>query len=182
MSDHSHILPRPRGTLRIILIGLLLFLLGAVATMYVRNHFNRPDEYEAKRVANRIKIRTDLEADAKEKLTKTGWVDQGKGIVRIPLDDAIALEIDTLKTKPPHPAAYAVGAPVPLPPGFAPAPAPAAPAATPLTSTAAKTTTPATPPPATTTASAPAAAPATTTLAAPTAPTTATPSQPAPKH
>jgi hypothetical protein len=54
------------------------------------------------------------------------WVDQGKGVVRIPIEEAMAKEIDTLKGQAPA-AATDIN---PLPPAK-PAPAPAAPAPAP---------------------------------------------------
>lgn len=116
---------------RFFVLGLLLFLVGGVLTLAVKCRLQRPDAYEAQRAANRLKIRADLEAQAKELLTTPGWTDQSKGVVRISLEDAMALEIVALKQKTPH-AAYAVGASVPIPGAAAPAaPAAATPASQP---------------------------------------------------
>jgi len=58
------------------------------------------------------------------------WVDQAKGVVRIPIEVAMAEEIDTLKNQPPGVGCEIVGAgPAPTP-APAPIPAPAPPAAT----------------------------------------------------
>ena len=55
------------------------------------------------------------------------WVDQAKGVVRIPIEQAMAEEVDTLQSKPTAAGTEIPGA-VPAP---APAPAPAAPPAAP---------------------------------------------------
>lgn len=67
------------------------------------------------------------------------WADEAKGIIRIPIDQAMALELDSLQTKapaagneinPPAPAPAPAAAPAKPAPGAAPAaPAPTAPAA-----------------------------------------------------
>lgn len=119
------------GSARWVVFGLLLFLLGAVATIYLKYRMGATDAYEQSRAATRIERRLKIEAEAKELLTTSGWTDQGKGIVRIPLQDAMALEIVALKQKQPRPAAYAVGAAVPIPASALPTPAaPAVKAAT----------------------------------------------------
>lgn len=123
---------------RTVLLGFILFLVGGIGALFLKQGVGTTDTYEAQRAAKRIKTRLEIEAQAKELLTASAWVDQAKGVVRIPLEDAMALEIQALKQKTPHPA-YAVGASVPIP---ASATAPAAPAA-PATATA---STPATQP------------------------------------
>ena len=70
-------------------------------------------------------------------LTGTAWVDQSKNIVRIPIDEAMAKEVDTLRAQTPHagvdinpPAAPAPPSPAPAAPakpsGKTPSPAPGA--------------------------------------------------------
>jgi hypothetical protein len=68
-----------------------------------------------------------LRDDANKTLTTADWVDQDKGTIRIPIDEAMSKEVDTLKAKAP-----AIGAEIPgskpatpAAPAAAPAPAPA---------------------------------------------------------
>lgn len=129
-TTHTPFTPnRPRGgTARWFVLGLLIFVMGLIATIYLKYWMGPTDAYEQDRAAKRIAARLKIEAEAKDLLTGSGWTDQAKGIVRIPLEDAIALELVVLKQKQPKPA-YAVGAAVPVP-ASATAAAPAA-AATP---------------------------------------------------
>jgi len=158
-------IPPRFGTLKWYAFGLLIFLLGVVATVVLIRQMGDTDAYEQERAKKRKEARQKIETEAKELLTKSAWVDQGKGTVRIPLDDAMALEIVALKQKQPRPAAYAVGAAVPVPASATAAPASAPKAAAPATPAAPKSGAPAaakpaaTPAPASTPAPAPAAQP-----------------------
>ncbi|PAW77238.1 MAG: hypothetical protein B9S32_12100 [Verrucomicrobia bacterium Tous-C9LFEB] len=169
MSAPTSITPNipPRfGTLKWYVFGLLIFLLGGVATLVLKRQMGGTDAYELERAKKRVEARQKIETEAKELLTKSGWADQGKGIVRIPLEDAMALELAALKQQKPRPAAYAVGAAVPVPASATAAPAPAPKA------DASKPATPAAPAPAAkgTPAATPAPAPAATPAAQPTTP------------
>ena len=145
MSDETISPPRIKITW---LIGTLAaFGLFVVVGDYSR-HMNRVyTDYDQERAAHRYetlaKVRHDENAllypvDAQGHSTAE-WVDQDKGTIRIPIDEAMAKEIDTLKSQVPGAGAEIPGAaPTPAPaPGAAPAapaaktPAPAKPAATP---------------------------------------------------
>lgn len=154
------------ASFRAVTLGLLVFLLGAVATIYLKYRMGATDAYEQQRAAKRVEARLKIEGEAKELLTTSSWVDQAKGTVRIPLEDAMALEVVALKQKQPRAATYRVGAPVPVPASALPAPV-AAPAAAPATTA-----------PKTATTSAPAAAPAPAPTATASAPATAQPTAP----
>jgi hypothetical protein len=41
-----------------------------------------------------------LQAADQKTLTTAGWVDQDKGVIRIPIDEAMTQEVETLNTKP----------------------------------------------------------------------------------
>jgi len=121
------------------IIGLLALLAVFVIIGWYSGRMTRvyPDTY-AQRADERLAIRQKLDADANQTLTTADWVDQTKKIIRIPIDEAMAKEIDTLKAEPAQ-----VGCEIP---GVAPAPA-AAPAA-PTLSTNASPAAPAKPAPA----------------------------------
>jgi hypothetical protein len=99
--------------------------------------------YDEQRAVARITIRDKVRTSEAKLLTTVAWVDQDKNLITLPIDEAMAKEIDTLKAKP-----LGAGSPLTPPPAPAPAAAPAAPAAdkTPATNAA-----PATPSPAPTT-------------------------------
>src|SRR5277367_6378199 len=77
-----------RSTL-LILAGLLAA--GVLAHEMVR--LTRPAPIEADRAALRAKTLADLRAANVEALTTYGWVDQGKGIVRLPIERAMELTL-----------------------------------------------------------------------------------------
>lgn len=153
------------GTATWYIFGLLLFAIGCIATFVLVRRMGSTDAYEQERARKRVEARLRIEAEAKERLTRPGWVDPTKNIVRIPLDEAMKQEQAAIQLKTPHPA-YAVGAPVPIPPG-AIIPSPAAPVPAPTTATATATVaTPATPVTAAATVSTPTSTPAPATATA----------------
>jgi hypothetical protein len=122
--------------------ALIAFTALALMTIFLKQRAGSTDAYENSRAEKRIQVRNRIDTQAKELLTSSAWVDQGKGVVRIPLDVAIQLEIADVKQKTPR-AAYAVGSAGPIPanatpdatlPSPTPAPA-AAPASAPAPAT-----------------------------------------------
>jgi hypothetical protein len=73
---------------------ILLFLLGIMGQM-TRRMYRDQDAggFSQARGAERLKARKDLEAAAAIELTKPGWVDQSKGVVRIPIEQSKELVI-----------------------------------------------------------------------------------------
>ncbi len=97
-----------------LVFGLLavFFIFVAIATYSSRMAKDAPD-YDSKRRAERLDIlQKQREADEKA-LTTADWIDQTKGTVRIPIEEAIPEAITELKAKP-----VAMGAAIP---GAAPA-------------------------------------------------------------
>ncbi len=112
------------------LIGVLaafgLFaLIGAYSARMTRDYADYDQERATKRYATLAQLRQDegklINPVDKEGKPTAEWVDQANGIVRIPIEEAMAKEVDTLKSQVP-----AAGSEIP---GAAPAPAPSAPAA-----------------------------------------------------
>lgn len=90
------------------------------------------ENYEDKRASARVKIHDDRAKDDHEKLTTVGWVDQAKGVVRIPIADARRIALNELKAKKPAPSSVKVEPPLPMPvldPNAAEPPPPALPSA-----------------------------------------------------
>jgi hypothetical protein len=66
------------------------FLIMAWLVSYVRKYTAPPPLNQA-RIEERRKAFAELEASNAEMLNNYGWVDQSKGLVRLPLDRAISL-------------------------------------------------------------------------------------------
>lgn len=71
-----------------------------------------PDE-DAARSAERAKTRANLEADDKVKLDAYGWSDKAKGLVQIPIKQAMELTVAELQGKQPQ-SAGPVATPAPV--------------------------------------------------------------------
>lgn len=74
------------------IIFLALFVIMAQLTRRMYRDEN-PGGFSRARGAERLKARKDLEAAAAKELGTPGWVDEGKGIVRIPIEQAKQLVI-----------------------------------------------------------------------------------------
>jgi hypothetical protein len=87
-------------------LGLLLFvIIGYYSVRMTQNYTS----FDDKRASTRYETLQKLRADEQKALTTADWVDQGKKIVRIPIDEAMAEEIDVLKAKP-----AVMGCPIPV--------------------------------------------------------------------
>jgi hypothetical protein len=96
------------------LVGIAAaFLIFAVIASYSARMTQDYEGFDAQRAQARYETLHKLEDDAHKTLTTADWVDQDKGTVRIPIQEAMLREIDTLKSQPP-----AAGAAIP---GAAPA-------------------------------------------------------------
>ncbi len=144
-----------------IAVGLALF--AVIGNYSARMTWNTPD-YDQERAADRyatLKTVQDAESKLLNPVDENGkptaiWVDQGKGIISIPIEEAMAKEVDDLKAKTPGagpeinppapaPAAPAPAAPATNAPPTAPAEKPAAPPAKPAAKAASATPPPAKP-------------------------------------
>ena len=104
------------------LIGTLAaFALFAVIAAYSSRMTWDYADYDQQRADERKVTLATVQKAENALLSAGGWVDQAKGAIRIPIEEAMAREIDTLKGKP-----AAIGAVIPPP--VPPAPAKAAPA------------------------------------------------------
>lgn len=120
---------------------LLLLLFGLVVAAWVR-FGGRTESYDDKRAADRIAKLSALEKENRQRLTVYGWVHKDKGVVQIPIDDAMKLALPELKSKPVQASAVKVENPYPAglqqaPPAASAAPIPAATAAPTSTSVSA---------------------------------------------
>jgi len=122
---------QPSG-FRTFLWAIFFFVIFAlIVVLWVRN--SGPKEtYEDKRGNERIAIREENFKQAHEKLSTAAWVDQAKGVVRIPIVDAKKAVLADLKSKQPGPSQVKVDPW--LPPAAAPDPNSTEPAIPALTS------------------------------------------------
>ncbi|MCE0496535.1 MAG: hypothetical protein LV481_01125 [Methylacidiphilales bacterium] len=78
-------------------LSFALFVIIGFYSVRMTQNYN---SFEDQRAAARYETLHKLQADEQATLTTADWVDQGKKIVRIPIDEAMAEEIDVLKAKP----------------------------------------------------------------------------------
>jgi hypothetical protein len=75
---------------------LIFVVIATYSSRMAEEHPDHDQELSAKRYARL----SDLQAADQKTLTTADWVDQTKGTVRIPIDEAMVQEIDPLKAKP----------------------------------------------------------------------------------
>jgi hypothetical protein len=109
---------------------VLLFAFFGLLTLVVVGASPRGNTYEKKRAKVRAEKLQTVRDETTKALTTYGWVDKNKGMVRIPINDAMRLTVAELARKKPAPAnPIATPAASPSAPGTAPATA--SPAASP---------------------------------------------------
>jgi hypothetical protein len=140
----------PRFSVSTVVTILALLLLFAGLVWFVAYQRESISVSEPGRSELRLKNLSDLNTENQKTLTSYRWIDKGKGIVGIPIDRAMELEIPDLAANHPHaagpitlpapsPTPSAGGSPAqkpgsaPVPAGSQPSPSPAsaAPSATP---------------------------------------------------
>ena len=75
---------------------------------------------DAKRAQLRVEAREKLDKASLEQLTTADWVDKAKGVVRLPVQDAMKVVAVELAAKKPAPSAIKVDPPLPMPPPYDP--------------------------------------------------------------
>ena len=78
-------------------VGILGTFLVAAALVGLMRHYSQPAPLGADRVAERHKNLQETRAAEAEALNNYGWVDQGKGIVRLPIQRAVELTLQEWK-------------------------------------------------------------------------------------
>jgi hypothetical protein len=127
------------------LLGIAVALaLFAIIGRYSSRMTQNTTDYDQERAATRYQTLAKLRADENKLINPVDdqgkptavWIDQAKGTISIPIDEAMAKEVDALKAQAPGPGAD-INPPAPAPAPVAPtAAAPAAPAAAPSTNAA----------------------------------------------
>jgi hypothetical protein len=124
--------PRPSSFLTFVWALFFFFLFAALVMLWVRCSGPRQTVDDQRAAARKTKLADLSKADA-ERLTTVGWIDQAKGIVHLPIEDAKKLVLAELRAKKPVASQVKVEPPLPMPPPFDPAaaepPPPALPSA-----------------------------------------------------
>jgi hypothetical protein len=85
--------PAPERTGLAYAIGILGSLLIVAALAWAMQHYTQPPPLGEDRVAARKKALAELRAAEASELTSYGWVDQPKGVVRLPVNEAMKLTL-----------------------------------------------------------------------------------------
>jgi hypothetical protein len=112
---------------------VLLFAFFGLLALVVIGASPRGNTYEKKRAKVRAEKLQAARAETTKALTTYAWVDKSKGVVRIPINDAMKLTVAELAQKTPAPA-NPIATPAATPGAQATAPATASPAASPTAS------------------------------------------------
>lgn len=73
--------------------GVLGSFLIVVALVWAMKHYTQPGPLGAERAAERAKALMELRASETEALTTPTWLDQGKGLVRLPVEEAMRIVV-----------------------------------------------------------------------------------------
>ena len=106
---------QPSGFRTFVWAIFFFFVFAAIVVSLVRNT-GTTGAYEDKRAAERRAIREQLTTDAQNRLSTAAMVDQAKGVVRIPIEDAKKVVIKELNEKPDGPSQVKVDPWLPMPP------------------------------------------------------------------
>ncbi len=85
--------PAPERTGLAYLIGILGSLLIVAALVWAMQRYTQPPPLGEDRIAVRKKALADLRAAEATELETYGWVDQSKGVVRLPINEAMNLAL-----------------------------------------------------------------------------------------
>jgi len=109
---------------------VLLFAFFGLMALIVIGASPRGDTYEEKRAKARAEKLKAVREETTKALTTYAWVDKSKGVVRIPINDAMKLTVAELARKTPAPA-NPIATPAVSPAAQTSAASPASPAASP---------------------------------------------------
>lgn len=72
-------------------VAVVIVCLIFAALVWKTRQYTTPAPLGAERAAERAKARVELHAAETDALNNVGWIDQGKGLVRLPIADAMKL-------------------------------------------------------------------------------------------
>ena len=85
--------PAPERTGLAYLVGILGSLLIVAALVWAMQRYTQPSPLGEDRIALRKKALADLRAAEATELESYGWVDQAKGVTRLPITEAMKLAL-----------------------------------------------------------------------------------------
>lgn len=91
MSSSSESENQSCGKSVLVTVVVIIVCLIFAALVWKTRQYTTPAPLGAGRAAERAKALVELRAAETDALNNVGWVDQGKGIVRLPIADAMAL-------------------------------------------------------------------------------------------
>jgi hypothetical protein len=119
-ADHSHaeVYEKDIDAPMILIVGLVFAVVLFLSIFFLQGYFYRVQhqEQEAKLIEQRPQQLLATQADQQEKLNSYSWVDRAQGIVSLPINQAMELELKRLQAGP-APAAPAARAAAPNDPG-----------------------------------------------------------------
>jgi hypothetical protein len=115
MATSETIRPKPSGFLTFLWAIFFFFVFAILVLIWVRSSGAR-QTIDDNRAGTRQTRLAELEKADTEKLRATGWVDQNKGVVHIPIADAKRLVVAELRAKKPAASQVKVEPPLPMPP------------------------------------------------------------------
>lgn len=116
MQTETHNAPKKSGAWLFILGLAVIGLFLLAANFYRGGKTSTTDPEDPARDAERVKNLADLRADDDKKLNTYAWVDQAKGSVQIPVNQAMNLavgKLNAVKPAPAYPVLDNTGQPVP---------------------------------------------------------------------
>ncbi|HZC36680.1 MAG TPA: hypothetical protein VE242_13745 [Chthoniobacterales bacterium] len=99
MSETNH---TPKFSVSTVVIILVVLLVFAGMVWFVTYQRQLTASFDHQRRDERLKNLSDLNAENQKVLTSYRWIDKGKGIVGIPIDRAMQLEVADLAATRPH--------------------------------------------------------------------------------
>lgn len=81
----------------IYLIGIVGAFLIVAALVWAMRYYNQPPGLNSKRIAERTQALAELRAAEAEAVSKVAWIDQSKGLVRLPVEQAMKLVLQEWK-------------------------------------------------------------------------------------
>jgi hypothetical protein len=106
---------QPSG-IRTFVWAIFFFFVFALVILALVRTTGTSEAYEDKRASERRTLREGLIKDAQSRLASAAMVDQAKGVVRIPIEDAKKAVLAELKSKPVGPSQVKVDPWLPMPP------------------------------------------------------------------
>jgi hypothetical protein len=114
---------KKRIGLAVIITGLVMILLFVALAIFVVSQRENIPTVDEQTAQVRLKNLADLNAENQKILTQYHWIDQNKGVVGIPITQAMDLVVTQLQTNKPHPAGP-INPPAAVPAAASPAPSP----------------------------------------------------------